>query len=63
MQVKDLINIRGRRMNGIFKRGECNDIIEFCCTEITFLFLLLFICVILIWNKCCLIMAKKELQT
>ncbi len=28
MQVKELIN-----MNGIFKRGECNDIIEFLCTD------------------------------
>ncbi len=33
MQVKELINIRDRCMNGIFKRGECNDIIEFLCTD------------------------------
>ncbi len=29
MQVKELINMRDRCMNAIFKRGECNDIIEF----------------------------------
>ncbi len=29
MQVKELINMTDRCMNGIFKRGECNDIIEF----------------------------------
>ncbi len=33
MLVKGLINMRIRCMNGIFKRGECNDIIEFLCTD------------------------------
>ncbi len=33
MQVKQLINMRDICMNGIFKRGECNDIIEFLCTD------------------------------
>ncbi len=33
VQVKELINMRDRCMNGIFKRGECNDIIEFLCTH------------------------------
>ncbi len=32
MQVKELINMRDRCMNGIFKRGETNDINEFLCT-------------------------------
>ncbi len=33
MQVKELINMRDRCMNGIFKMGECNDIMEFLCTD------------------------------
>ncbi len=33
MQIKELINMRDNCMNGIFKRGECNDIIEFLCTD------------------------------
>ncbi len=33
MQIKELINMRDRCMNGIFKRGECNDVIEFLCTD------------------------------
>ncbi len=33
MQVKELINMQDRCMKGIFKRGECNDIIEFLCTD------------------------------
>ncbi len=33
MQVKELINMRDRCINGIFKREECNDIIEFLCTD------------------------------
>ncbi len=33
MQVKELINMRDRCMNGIFKRGECTDIIEFLRTD------------------------------
>ncbi len=38
MQVKELINIRDRCMNGIFKSGKCNDIIEFLCTDWVFSF-------------------------
>ncbi len=34
----ELINMRDRCMNGIFKRGECNDIIEFLCTDGLFSF-------------------------
>ncbi len=33
MQVKELINMRDRCINRIFKREECNDIIEFLCTD------------------------------
>ncbi len=33
MQVKELINMRDRCMNGIFKRGGANDLIEFICTD------------------------------
>ncbi len=33
MQVKELIYMRDRCMNGIFKMGECNDIIGFLCTN------------------------------
>ncbi len=32
MQAKELINIRDRCKKGIFKRGECNDIIDLLCT-------------------------------
>ncbi len=32
MQVKGLINLRDRCINGIFKRGECNGIFELLCT-------------------------------
>ncbi len=53
MQVKELINMQDRCMKGIFKRGECNDIIEFLCTD------WLFSMCHLILNKCCLIMANK----
>ncbi len=31
-QVKELINMRDRCMNGILKRGDCNDIIALLCT-------------------------------
>ncbi len=33
MQIKELINIRDICMNGIYKRGECNDMIEYLCTD------------------------------
>ncbi len=49
MQVKELINMRDRCMNGIFKRGECNDIIEFLRTDWLFSFYYGSKCAILFW--------------
>ncbi len=49
MQVKELINMRDRCMNGIFKREECNDIIEFRCIDWRFSFYYGSKCAILFW--------------
>ncbi len=49
MQVKELINMWDRCMNGIFKRAECNDIIEFLCTDWLFSFYYGSKCAILFW--------------
>ncbi len=37
-------------MNGVFKRGECNDIIELLCTG--WLFCPVFIIVLYVWLNC-----------
>ncbi len=44
-----LINMRDRCMNGIFKRGVSNDIIEFLCTDRLFSFYYGSKCTILFW--------------
>ncbi len=38
MQVKELMNMQDRCMNGIFKKAECYDRIEFLCTDWLFSF-------------------------
>ncbi len=33
MQVKELVDMRDKYVNGVLNRGECSEIIECLCTE------------------------------
>ncbi len=37
MQVKELVDIRDRYVDGVLNRGECSEIIECLCTQLFFL--------------------------